>query len=40
MATKELGRIKEVPLREVWNHEAYDFSSWLAQEENLELLRR
>lgn len=28
----------ELPLREVWNHEQYDFSEWLAKEENLALL--
>ena len=33
-----LGRIKEVDLRDVWKHEQYDFSSWLAQDENLLLL--
>ena len=35
---KRLGRLEEVPLREVWNHEQYDFSEWLAKEENLALL--
>lgn len=25
-------------LRKVWNHEAYDFTTWLAEEENIELL--
>jgi hypothetical protein len=29
-------RLERVPLREVWKHEAYDFSSWLA--ENLDVL--
>ena len=35
---KKLGRLVEVPLREVWSHEQYDFSDWLAKEENLALL--
>ncbi len=29
-------RIKRVPLREVWKHEAYDFTTWL--EKNLDIL--
>lgn len=33
-----LGTLQQVPLREVWKHEEYDFSSWLAQPENLTLL--
>lgn len=35
---KKLGRLVELPLREVWNHEQYDFSEWLVKEENLSLL--
>lgn len=35
---QKLGRLKEVPLREVWQHEQYDFSEWLSKEENLNLL--
>lgn len=36
---KELGSIRKIEdLRSVWPHEAYDFSKWLAQEENLSLL--
>ena len=35
---QKLGRLKEVPLREIWSHEQYDFSKWLAKDENLELL--
>lgn len=31
-----IGRLQRVPLREVWKHEAYDFSQWL--QENLEIL--
>jgi len=33
-----LGRIKKVPLREIWRHEALDFTKWLALEDNLALL--
>jgi hypothetical protein len=31
-----IGKIERVPLREVWKHEAYDFTSWL--QENLDVL--
>jgi len=31
-----IGKIKRVPLREVWKHEAIDFTKWL--EENLDVL--
>lgn len=34
----KLGKLEKVDLREVWKHEAYDFSNWLAKPENLELL--
>ena len=34
----KLGKLIEVPLREIWSHEQYDFSKWLAKEENLSLL--
>lgn len=33
-----LGKLKKIDLRKAWNHEAYDFTNWLAKEENLELL--
>ncbi len=34
----KLGKIKKVPLREIWKHEALDFTNWLAEENNLGLL--
>lgn len=34
----ELGKLKEVKLREIWKHEQYDFSSYLAKEENINEL--
>lgn len=36
--SKELSRLEEVELREVWETEAQHFTPWLAQEENLDLL--
>jgi predicted nucleic acid-binding protein len=33
-----LSRLKQVDLREAWQHEAYDFTNWLAEDENIELL--
>lgn len=34
----ELGVLKSVDVRQVWKHEASDFSQWLAKEENIKLL--
>ena len=34
----ELGKLERVDLRKVWEHEARDFSDWLAKDENLALL--
>lgn len=34
----KLSKLEKVDLREVWKHEALDFTNWLAQPENLELL--
>ena len=33
-----IGKLTKVDLREIWRNEEYDFSSWLAQEENLSQL--
>ena len=33
-----IGKLKEVDVRELWKHEQYDFSNWLAKGENLEYL--
>lgn len=33
-----ISRIENVPLREMWENEATDFTPWLADEDNLELL--
>ena len=35
---KNLAKLKKVDLRDVWGHEAIDFTNWLALEENLDLL--
>jgi hypothetical protein len=34
----KLGKIDEVKLREIWKNEADDFTPWLAQQENLDIL--
>jgi len=34
----KLERLKQIELREAWKSEASDFTNWLAEEENLELL--
>ncbi len=34
----KLAKLKKVDLREVWQHEALQFTKWLAKEENLSLL--
>lgn len=35
---KPLSKLTKVGLRDVWEHEALDFTRWLAKEENLDLL--
>ena len=35
---KKLGKLNRTDLREIWKNEEYDFSTWLAEEENLSLL--
>lgn len=35
---QSLGNLTTVNLRDVWAHEAHDFTTWLAEEENLALL--
>lgn len=32
MKSYNLDTIQKVPLREVWPHEAHDFTKWLAEE--------
>lgn len=34
----KLGALKKVNLRKIWNHEAHDFTKWLAKEENIAKL--
>ena len=34
----EIGRLIEVDVRELWKHEQYDFSNWLAKDSNIEFL--
>lgn len=34
----KLGELKKVDLREYWKHEEYNFSKWLSEEKNIELL--
>lgn len=35
---KPLSKLNKVELRDVWSHEAIDFTNWLAQKENLDAL--
>ena len=35
---QKIGKLIEVDVRELWKHEQYDFSEWLAKEDNLEYL--
>ena len=34
----EIGKLKEVDIRNLWKHEQYDFSTWLSEPENIENL--
>ena len=34
----KLGKLQEVDVRKVWQHEQYDFSNWLAHAENIQEL--
>ncbi len=34
----QLSKLEKVDLREIWKHEAMDFTNWLAKPKNLELL--
>jgi hypothetical protein len=36
--TQVLGRLEPVPFREMWPHEANDFTPWLAEPDNIALL--
>lgn len=36
MSIAPIGKLERVPLREVWEHEAYDFTQWL--QENIDVL--
>ena len=36
MNDTKIGRLERVPLRKIWEHEAYDFTQWL--QENIEAL--
>ena len=33
-----IGKLKEVDIRNLWKHEQYDFSEWLSRDENIEEL--
>lgn len=35
---RKLGKLEKVNLRDVWKHEALDFTQWMAKEENISLL--
>ena len=34
----KLGKLKEIDIRSVWAHEQYNFSKWLANDENIKEL--
>ncbi len=33
-----LGKLQKIDLRDIWKHEALDFTNWLAKKENVEIL--
>ncbi len=35
MSKPKFGTLKEVDIRELWKHEQYDFSAWLAEDDNI-----
>lgn len=34
----EIGKLKEIEIRNLWKHEQYDFSDWLSKNNNIEML--
>jgi len=38
MTTPELGRLRKVDIRQIWKNEASEFTPWLAEPENMQLL--
>ena len=34
----KIGMLKEVDIRDLWKHEQYDFSNWLAEPDNITYL--
>ena len=38
MSSTTLSKLQRVPLREVWKHEAAEFTPWLAEQDNLDTL--
>ncbi len=34
----QLGKVEKLAIREQWKNEEYDFTPWLAQEDNIQLL--
>ena len=34
----QLGKVEKLPIREQWKNEEYDFTPWLAKDENIQLL--
>jgi hypothetical protein len=34
----KIGKFTEVDIRDLWKYEQYDFSNWLAKEENITML--